>query len=165
MIIIIIIYIAYIHIFFRIKITNETERQSLQYQNNGGNCLKYMGDSNWYMNPCRYKFFSNFKCYYKKDTMTSQNIDFRSNSGGYKHYGLCQYTECGTTQGETCKFPYRYKGRLYDTCITLDNLAEETGKKWCSTNTDEFDNHVIGSEQTCTDNCERDMVSVVFLSL
>ena len=101
----------------------------------------------------------------KKDTITIQNIDFRANSGGIRHYGLCQYTECGTTQGETCKFPYRYKGRLYDTCITLDNLAEETGKKWCSTNTDEFDNHVIGSEQTCTDNCERDMVSVVFLSL
>ena len=103
----------------------------------------------------------NFK---KKDTMTIQNIDFRANSGGIRHYGLCQYTECGTTQGETCKFPYRYKGRLYDTCITLDNLAEETGKKWCSTNTDEFDNHVIGSEQTCTDNCERDMVSAVYYS-
>lgn len=47
----------YIHIFLRIKKTNETERQTLQYQNNGGNCLKYMGDSNWYMNPCRYKIF------------------------------------------------------------------------------------------------------------
>ena len=68
-------------------------------------------------------------------------IPFRNNQIGY---GICQYTECSTSSGETCTFPFIYKGRLYDTCITHDDLGSDAGKPWCSIATDEFSNHVTG---------------------
>ena len=76
--------------------------------------------------------------------------------GTQSAHGLCQYTECSTIKGETCVFPFRFKGRLYDTCIMNDNLGSEPGKPWCSTAVDALGNHIAGSDQTCSDACERD---------
>ena len=41
-------------------------------------------------------------------------------------FAMCQYTECPTKNALDCLFPFRYKGRLYDTCITLDS-----DEPWC----------------------------------
>ena len=48
-------------------------------------------------------------------------------------------------KGAKCKFPFKYKQRLYDTCITIDNKGLYPGAPWCSTQTDEFDNHIEGT--------------------
>ena len=63
-------------------------------------------------------------------------------------FGICQYTECPTKDGQDCIFPFIYKGRSYDTCITLD--SEEP---WCSTAVDAFGNHIAGNEGLCSDSC------------
>ena len=58
---------------------------------------------------------------------------------------ICEYTECGTANGKFCEFPFRYKGRLYDTCITMDDKGSEPGDAWCSTSVDpETRNHIPG---------------------
>ena len=67
-----------------------------------------------------------------------------------KNYALCEYTECSTVVRSTCKFPFKYKGRLYDTCINIDS-----NDHWCSTATDAFFNSLPGSKQTCKSACER----------
>jgi hypothetical protein len=69
------------------------------------------------------------------------------------HFGVCEYTECATATGETCIFPFRYKGRIYDTCITLDSA--NPGEPWCSTGTDDFHNHIPGTESPCATSCFR----------
>ena len=49
---------------------------------------------------------------------------------------ICEYTECSTVGGKFCEFPFRYKGRLYDTCISVDEKGSESGDAWCSTSVD-----------------------------
>ena len=49
----------------------------------------------------------------------------------------------------TCSNNFRYKGRMYDTCITLDY----GGKAWCSIGTDENDNHVKDYWKECDVTC------------
>ena len=70
----------------------------------------------------------------------------------YKHdiRALCQYSECLTSTNKMCKFPFRYKGRLYDTCITLDSEVP-----WCSLETDIDDNHIETdqSQGLCQSTC------------
>ena len=63
-------------------------------------------------------------------------------------FGICQYTECPTKDGQDCIFPFIYKGRSYDTCITLDS-----DEPWCSTAVDAFGNHILGNEGLCSDSC------------
>ena len=62
----------------------------------------------------------------------------------------CHYTECRTTDNKNCLFPFRYKGRLFSSCITLDS-----SEAWCSLNTDENDNHVDdgNSKGICQESC------------
>ena len=69
------------------------------------------------------------------------------------NFGICQYTECTSMTGTKCRFPFKYKGRLYDTCITVDDKGLYPGAPWCSTQTDEFDIHVEGKEDTCSGSC------------
>ena len=52
---------------------------------------------------------------------TISTIAQRGTSSPMYTFGLCQYTESTTINGETCKFPFKYKSRLYDTCITIDS--------------------------------------------
>ena len=67
--------------------------------------------------------------------------------------GICQYTECTSVTGEKCKFPFKYNGRLYDTCITIDDKGLYPGAPWCSSQTDEFGKHIPGKEVTCSSSC------------
>ena len=62
----------------------------------------------------------------------------------------CHYTECRTTDNKHCLFPFRYKGRLFSSCITLDS-----SDSWCSLNTDENDNHIDdgNSRGECRESC------------
>ena len=63
---------------------------------------------------------------------------------------LCHYSECVTVDNKLCKFPFIYKGRMYDTCVTL-----ESENPWCSLKTDTTHNH-IGEEENkgiCSDHC------------
>ena len=46
-------------------------------------------------------------------------------------------------------FVTRYKGRLYDSCITLDSTS---GMPWCSIKTDEDNNH-LGETEFCPETC------------
>ena len=63
---------------------------------------------------------------------------------------LCQYSECLTSNNKPCKFPFRYKGRRYDTCITVDSESP-----WCSLDIDVYGNHVDSdsSRGTCQKSC------------
>ena len=63
---------------------------------------------------------------------------------------LCQKTECLTKENKVCKFPFRFKGRLYDTCITL-----ESQEPWCSLHVDINHNHIEGdnSRGICSATC------------
>ena len=62
----------------------------------------------------------------------------------------CHMTECRTTDLGLCRFPFRYKGRLYSSCITLDS-----DYTWCSLNTDDNDNHIDDgtSRGECQESC------------
>ena len=44
----------------------------------------------------------------------------------------------------------RYRGRLYDSCITM---GSSNGHPWCSTYTDVDDNHINGYENECGSRC------------
>lgn len=63
---------------------------------------------------------------------------------------ICQFTECLTTDNRICKFPFKYKGRLYDTCITIDSAFP-----WCSLSVDEKRNHIdhVSNQGRCQESC------------
>lgn len=63
---------------------------------------------------------------------------------------LCEKTDCYTTGFFRCKFPFRYQGRVYDSCITLGSVNAEP---WCSTRVDNKGNHVTGSFDICPVTC------------
>lgn len=48
------------------------------------------------------------------------------------------------------KYSNRFKGRQYDTCITLDS---PDGSAWCSTKTDVSGNHIKGYKGQCPSTC------------
>ena len=54
------------------------------------------------------------------------NFKFFNNRVTDPFFTICQYTECPTKNALDCIFPFKYKGRLYDTCITLDS-----DEPWC----------------------------------
>ena len=97
---------------------------------------------------------------------------------GISQAGICQYTDCQTATGNamTCQFPfrfalvslfarpklgynftnslvvcftqYRYKNRLYDSCVTF-----ESSTPWCATRTDANHNYVEGYKAACGATC------------
>ena len=64
--------------------------------------------------------------------------------------GICQYRECITDESRLCSFPFRYKGRMYDSCITIDSTVP-----WCSLLTDIQRNHLegVGTQGICPNTC------------
>ena len=64
--------------------------------------------------------------------------------------GVCQYKECITTDNKLCSFPFNYKGRMYDSCITIDST-----EPWCSLKTDIHRNHIedTNNRGTCSSSC------------
>ena len=77
-------------------------------------------------------------------------------------YALCQYRECTTENGKTCKFPFRYQGRLYDTCVTLGDE-----RPWCSLAMDENRTHIMGDANKgyCSADCLTNNCPVGFFPL
>ena len=75
------------------------------------------------------------------------------NTAAPKYYTICQYTDCTSPTGDKCQFPFRYKNRMYDTCITIDKKGPTPGEPWCSSKRDEFNNHIEGNEISCSDSC------------
>ena len=71
----------------------------------------------------------------------------RSTSAPLYTFGLCQYTESTTVLGKTCKFPFRYKSRVYDTCITIDSPLSTP---ICTTQTDDFGDLIKGAVSGCS---------------
>ena len=63
-------------------------------------------------------------------------------------------TGCTTVSGESCVFPFRFRGVLYNECTFEGNAPEDT-EPWCSTLTDSNDDHVSGQGKWgfCASNC------------
>lgn len=51
-------------------------------------------------------------------------------------------TQDGTSRPERCQFPFRYKGKTFDSCTDEGDVS---GKPWCSTQVDKENVHVSGS--------------------
>ena len=66
-------------------------------------------------------------------------------------WGLCHYKVCRTVDKNNCFFPFRYQGRMYDTCITLGNGGEGP---WCPTLLDEDKNAIEGHRGVCGEDCD-----------
>lgn len=50
-------------------------------------------------------------------------------------------------------YHYRYKGRIYNTCINLDVTGNGGQTAWCSTLTNSKGEHIVGNEDECKDEC------------
>ena len=74
-------------------------------------------------------------------------------TGTGNKYTICQYTGCSSATGDSCKLPFKYKGRTYDTCITIDDKGSYPGAPWCSRKLDIDGNHLNGNEITCSESC------------
>ena len=72
---------------------------------------------------------------------------------------ICEYRECRITDTQTCVFPFRVGGRLYDKCTTV---GTEQKTPWCSLETDQDHNHIPGREATCPPECQKSDCPVGF---
>ena len=65
---------------------------------------------------------------------------------------LCQYSECLTVDNQICQFPFYFKGRLYDTCVSM-----ESDTPWCSLKRDVNMKHIDTgkSRGKCQPTCSR----------
>ena len=79
--------------------------------------------------------------------MTPQT--YTATGDSYDYYTLCQYSECPSLSEVPCKFPFKYKNRMYDTCITIDG----NGESWCSIGVDQNFNHLAGNDAVCSESC------------
>ena len=66
-----------------------------------------------------------------------------------EYHALCEYRGCETTSAVKCKFPFRYAGRLYNTCIKF-GIPESPA--WCATSVDS--NLNIKTQGNCSSSCE-----------
>merc|ERR1719394_116421 len=55
---------------------------------------------------------------------------------------------CTTTAGTACVFPFTYMGQTYTSCTNAGGFQPA----WCSTKTDAYGNHIIGSFGDCNVN-------------
>ena len=54
----------------------------------------------------------------------------------------------GPGSGQPCKFPFKYWGTVYNSCIDMD-----MDKPWCSTKVDETGKHMRGNWGNCDESC------------
>ena len=98
----------------------------------------------------------------KKET-TREMTDVKEESS-YKDdvYALCHYRQCLTENNKPCKFPFKYQGRLYDTCVTLGD-----DRPWCSLDVDVSRVHIDGKDSKgyCSEDCYTNNCPVGFFPL
>ena len=70
----------------------------------------------------------------------------------------CSVREKSSGSLRPCKFPFIFKGEMFFSCTTKtgknDDGSFKRGAAWCSTNTDDNDNHIIGGQYY--GDCERE---------
>jgi len=59
-------------------------------------------------------------------------------------------SQCTTTDGQACVFPFTWNGVTYNKCILGD---EKFKTPWCSTRTDGLGDHVKGNYGDCSSQC------------
>ena len=71
--------------------------------------------------------------------------------------------ECMTIGGDVkfkaCQFPFTYKGKSHDKCISEDGPGQDmqAGKFWCPTQTNIVTNELIhGKHGFCEDSCPKE---------
>ena len=67
-------------------------------------------------------------------------------------------------QKKPCVFPFKYKGKIYNGCITVN---DPKAKAWCSTEVDDGGSHILNQEfwGHCTNDCYVDIEGFVIGSL
>ena len=90
------------------------------------------------------------KCLFIK-TGTSGNMRhlapcYQFGTGNY--HTLCEFRECKTISDKVCKFPFKFGGRSYDTCITF---GMPDGQSFCATEVD--GNNTLTARETCLPTC------------
>ena len=83
----------------------------------------------------------------------SKQMDiFISNSTlGNNFKNIYDYLDCKTVEGDSCKFPFEYKGKTYEACT----LADSKTKFWCATYTI-GGKYVPGLYGECEGNCTKE---------
>ena len=84
------------------------------------------------------------------DPVFEGKSSFYENNNWQATRPICFQSGCTTVDEKLCQFPFKFKGRLYDTCVTL-----EAENPWCSLKTDLNNNHIDGEENIgiCKDTC------------
>jgi hypothetical protein len=80
------------------------------------------------------------------------------NGGSLRNFYSIPVLGCKTIKGADsntlCIFPFRYKGKTYDTC-TLKDADNTNNEAWCSTKVDRSGKHVTGKGKwgNCGQGC------------
>jgi len=82
---------------------------------------------------------------------------FSSTFIGKDQVTTCSVSEIASGSLKLCKFPFNFKGETFHSCTTITGKNEDGsfnyGNAWCSTNTDDNDNHIEGG--SFYGDCER----------
>ena len=72
----------------------------------------------------------------------------------YQELFFFSFLGCKTIKGgdpnALCIFPFRYRGKTYDTCITIGITNNQA---WCATKVDNLGNYVRGKWGNCGQGC------------
>ena len=58
-------------------------------------------------------------------------------------------SECRTTKGDYCDFPFKYEGKTYYECTEANSIDEP----WCATETDQYGRYVQDKYGYCNGKC------------
>ena len=75
---------------------------------------------------------------------------FSSNRNEIEDTPECLTTDDSPKKKIPCKFPFKLKGKTYNTCTTA---TDPDNKNWCSTKTDSNGKHMRGQWGYCDQNC------------
>lgn len=112
-------------------------------------CIQRTVDYHCCRFPFRYKGVKYKKCTNNGDAegrfwCATEDVRHRSNETTSWGYCKLRKSQClvKTTDGECCKFPFKYLGKDYISCAATDN--DPNGEYWCATE-NEFDRNLSGS--------------------